>query len=78
MTQQIINKSVSAATKGVAIVDDTNFPATRAVNCDEAGAATVTWSDGGTSSYYFIAGNNPISITRVASGGAAGAMVALY
>lgn len=78
MTQPIINKSTSAATKGVVIELDTDFPPTRSVNCDEAGTSTVTWSDGGTSPYYFIPGPNPISITRVASGGAAGNLVGLY
>lgn len=78
MTQPIINKSISAATKGIALSADTAFPPTRAVNCDSAGTATVTWSDGGTSSYYFRAGDNPVSITQFASGGSAGNLVGLY
>jgi len=66
------------AVKGVAITPATPFTACRAVNCDSAGSATVTWFDGTTSTYYFELGNNPISIKNVAAGGSQGNLVALY
>lgn len=75
----IYHRELHSATKGVAITADQDFPVCRAVNCDSAGSATVTWADGGTSTHYFSLGDNPIQITRVASAGkTAGNLEALY
>lgn len=73
-----INKSLNTSTKGVAVTPDTPFAPCFAVNAAVAGASTVTWLDGTTSSYYFVVGNNPIQIQNIASGGTSSGFVALY
>jgi len=73
-----LRRSTHTAEKGVAITPGTPFSPCRAVNCGSAGASTVTWPDGSTSSYYFVLGTNILSITNIASGGAGSDFVALY
>ena len=71
---------ITSARKGVAIADRTPFPPCVAVNAAVAGALTVTWLDGTTSSYYFSQGTsgNTIQIQQVGAGAAAAGLVALY
>lgn len=72
-------KDNSPATKGVAVLADVAFDCCRALNVTTAGAATVTWADGGTSAIYLTQGYNPIAVTLVASAGlGAATIVALY
>lgn len=73
-----VNRNQHSATKGVAIADSTAFMPCIAVNCATAGALTVTWLDGSTSSYYFVQGINPIQIQQVGTGAAAAGLIALY
>ena len=78
MAQSPVKRSVNSATGGRAIADSTTFDGCIAVNCATAGALTVTWLDGSTSSYYFTQGNNAIQITKVGTGAAAAGLIALY
>lgn len=78
MAQSPVNRNTNSAVKGIAITPDTAFDPCIAVNCTTAGASTVTWLDGSTSSYYFVQGINPIQITNIASGGGASGFIALY
>ncbi len=73
-----VNKNTNPATKGVAISVDTPFFPCASVNAAVAGASTVTWLDGTTTSYYFTQGVNPIQIQNIASGGASSGFIALY
>jgi hypothetical protein len=78
MAQHPVNRNTNSSTKGIAIADGTAFDPCSAVNCATAGPLTVTWLDGSTSSYHFVAGDNHIQITMVGTGGAAAGLIALY
>lgn len=71
--------SPASAVRGSAVTADAAFELCRALNVTTAGAATVTWNDGSTSTVYLIQGYNPICVKLVASSGlAASGIVALY
>lgn len=78
MAQSPVNRNVNGPVAGRVITPDTPFNACVGVNCAVAGASTVTWLDGSTSSFYFVVGNNALQITNIASGGASSGFIALY
>jgi len=79
MAQSPVNRNINTAVAGVAITPGTPFDPCTAVNCAVAGASTVTWLDGSTSSVYFVQGSaNPFQITNIAAGGDSSGFVALY
>jgi len=78
MSQHPVNRDINGPVKGEAITPDTPFKPCAGVSCAVAGASTVTWLDGSTSSYYFLQGPNALQITNIASGGDASGFVALY
>ena len=73
-----VKRHTNSPTKGVAIADSTDFAPCIGVNAATAGALTVTWLDGSTSSFYFAQGNNAIQIQKVGAGAAAAGLIALY
>ena len=78
MTQYPVSRNINPPSKGIAITPDTPFDPCNGVNCATAGASTVTWLDGTTSTFYFVQGTNALQITNIASGGDSSGFVALY